>query len=453
MTPTPCSPVIVPPRRDGLRVDPVHRPLEDAPLAPSSLRGGAARGRSRRPRGRSRRARAPPPRRSAGRPRTRATSSERGTATSISTETPTSWIASAMPRRTSQSVRRFASSVARATSSAPASRRISPARVTSRSTSLVRGAVEVEEEPRLGPGERHADPFLPRRDLDARAVDHLAGRREEAAPVDLEDRARRRLERGEGREERGPRGRLRDEPEPRRRDDGERPLAPDEERRQVVARHVLPGLAAGHGDAAVREDGLETQHPLPRHAVLGGVRAPRVLGDVAADAGTSRAKRGRAGNRARPPPPPPAASASRPPPPRRRRSSPRRSPGSRSGARATGRRRRGRRGRRPTFRSGRPAASPGYAARGRTRGGAKPPPSSPASRPPRERGRGRASSPSRRPRGPPRRRGRAARRRRAASAESSSGASSRRAMTGDLKIGAGRRDAAEKKRPTRRAPR
>ena len=48
---------------------------------------------------------------------------------------PSSWIASAMPRRTSQSARRRGSSAASATSSAPHSRRTSPAAVTSRSTS------------------------------------------------------------------------------------------------------------------------------------------------------------------------------------------------------------------------------------------------------------------------------------------------------------------------------
>ena len=75
----------------------------------------------------------------------------------------------------------------------------------------------------------------------------------------------------------------RDQPQPDRGDDAERALGADEQPHEVVARHVLAGVAAELHDLAGRHHDLQPLHPRPRDAVLEAVRPAGVRGDVAAD--------------------------------------------------------------------------------------------------------------------------------------------------------------------------
>ncbi len=78
-------------------------------------------------------------------------------------------------------------------------------------------------------------------------------------------------------------GRLRHQPQDDLRDDGERPLGPDQQVRQVVADDVLDDLPAGLDDLAGRQHRLEAQHVLLGRPVLERARPAGALGDVAAD--------------------------------------------------------------------------------------------------------------------------------------------------------------------------
>ncbi len=75
------------------------------------------------------------------------------------------------------------------------------------------------------------------------------------------------------------------EPEQHLGDDAQRPFGTGEEARQVVARDVLDGLAAGLQDRAVGEDHFEAHDVVGRHAVLDGPHAAGILRHVAADGG------------------------------------------------------------------------------------------------------------------------------------------------------------------------
>ncbi len=64
--------------------------------------------------------------------------------------------------------------------------------------------------------------------------------------------------------------------------DTQRALAPHEEPHQVISSHALDGPPAHPNHLAVGEHPLQTQHVVPRHSVLEGPRAPRILRHVAA---------------------------------------------------------------------------------------------------------------------------------------------------------------------------
>ena len=73
------------------------------------------------------------------------------------------------------------------------------------------------------------------------------------------------------------------QPQPGGGDQPERPLRADEQALQVVGGHVLAQRPAERDDLPGRHDRLDARHPVPRHAVLEGVRPAGVAGDVAAD--------------------------------------------------------------------------------------------------------------------------------------------------------------------------
>ena len=75
------------------------------------------------------------------------------------------------------------------------------------------------------------------------------------------------------------------------RDDGQGPFRSDDELREVVARDVLHGAAARMEDLSSRQDDLEAEDILPRHAVLERARAAGALRDVPADRACAQALR------------------------------------------------------------------------------------------------------------------------------------------------------------------
>ena len=77
--------------------------------------------------------------------------------------------------------------------------------------------------------------------------------------------------------------RRRDEPQPGRGDEAERPFGADEQALQVVAGDVLADRAAERDDLAGRDHRLDPGHPVAGDAVLERVRPAGVAGDVAAD--------------------------------------------------------------------------------------------------------------------------------------------------------------------------
>ena len=89
------------------------------------------------------------------------------------------------------------------------------------------------------------------------------------------------------------------QPQPRGRDDPQRPLAADQQRPQVEPRDVLAHRPAEGHQLARRDHRLDAGHPAPRHAVLEGVRPARVGREVAARAATARPRPGPAGRAAR----------------------------------------------------------------------------------------------------------------------------------------------------------
>ena len=116
-----------------------------------------------------------------------------------------------------------------------------------------------------------------------RRVRVLEHRRLDAAGQHARDRraARRRV--GIGGEHRQLRLGRRDQAQPRRRDDPERPLRADQQPAQVVARDVLAHRPAEAHELATRQHGLHARHPVAGHAVLQRVRPARVACDRPAE--------------------------------------------------------------------------------------------------------------------------------------------------------------------------
>ena len=118
--------------------------------------------------------------------------------------------------------------------------------------------------------------------LDRQVVDHLHRRRHQPARDDRRHGGRRLVDRVEYREHGLDGLRLLEDADDDPRGDPERALGADEDAGQVVAAR-LPRLAAEPHDLAVGHDHFEAQHVIRGDAVLQGVRAARVVGDVAAD--------------------------------------------------------------------------------------------------------------------------------------------------------------------------
>jgi len=90
---------------------------------------------------------------------------------------------------------------------------------------------------------------------------------------------------GEERKQRLDAARQRDELEGRLGDEGQRSLRAHDHLGQVVPAGRLHELAAAADDLARRQDGLQPDDVVARHAVLHGAHAAGVGGHVAAEAG------------------------------------------------------------------------------------------------------------------------------------------------------------------------
>ena len=101
-------------------------------------------------------------------------------------------------------------------------------------------------------------------------------------PITSRDGVGRVVDRVEHAEERAVRLGVAGDADPDLRDDAERALAADDDPGQVVAGAVL-SRAAGDHDRAVGQDHLDAEDVVDGYAVLEGVRAAGVGGDVAAD--------------------------------------------------------------------------------------------------------------------------------------------------------------------------
>ena len=123
-----------------------------------------------------------------------------------------------------------------------------------------------------------------------RPIHHLERRRKNSGRDDRRRRARARVDRHEIREQRAHALRIRRELHRDLERDAEASLGADERAEQVVALHLAIGVAERH-DLAARENDLERDDVIQRHAVLQAVRPAAVLRDVAADRARGLARR------------------------------------------------------------------------------------------------------------------------------------------------------------------
>jgi hypothetical protein len=130
--------------------------------------------------------------------------------------------------------------------------------------------------------EREAEPVGGLDRPDEHVVEHLQRRRHDPGADDVADRVRRLVHGVEHAEERAVRLRVLGDPHPHLRHDPERPFRADDGAGEVVPPAVL-ARPAGGDDAAVRQHQLDAEDVVDGDAVLEGVRAAAVRGDVPAE--------------------------------------------------------------------------------------------------------------------------------------------------------------------------
>ncbi len=143
-------------------------------------------------------------------------------------------------------------------------------------------AVGLEEQRRSRAG-RQLEGRAPGDGLDGHVVDELEAARDDPRGEHPAHRLRGGGHVGEADQRGGHVTRARQELDRHLGDDSQRPLAPHQERGEVVAGHALDGPPSHPEDLAGGDHHLEPEHVLPGDAVPERAGSPGVLGDVAAD--------------------------------------------------------------------------------------------------------------------------------------------------------------------------